>query len=308
MIHKLLIVCLCLLLASNAVAQDLTYRYAHHDGHDLYLDLYRPTHQRPDQACVVYLFGGGFLMGSRNEEASRKVCQTLADRGFVVAAIDYRLGLKDARLDTVPLLRIYHLFEHAIDIAVEDCSAAVAFLYERADELSISRSHICLMGSSAGAVTVLQTDYARANALPVASALPEGFRPLVVAPYAGAVHTHNRQMRYLTPPSATCFFHGTDDRLVHYRRFRSSFSTSLFGANSLAKIFKRGGYTYQIVRFDNRGHDVAGYMVPTVADFCAFVDNISAGRAMQCDSRCSDPSLPEEPWGKATVFGIYMKP
>ena len=100
-----------LLVAGVACAQQ-TYTFATRDTMELKLDVYQPQHPRPDHACVLYVFGGGFMSGQRNDKYSVQCCQLLADKGFVAIAIDYRLYLKHA--PKVPLLKMYTLFDTAI--------------------------------------------------------------------------------------------------------------------------------------------------------------------------------------------------
>lgn len=282
-----------------------TYTFARRDTLELKLDVYQPQSPRADHACVLYVFGGGFFSGERDNEYSKKCCQMLADRGFVAVSIDYRLYLKNA--PKVPLLKMYTLFDTAIRWGVEDCSDAVAYLWEHAGTLHIDPSRIILTGSSAGAITVLQTDYCRANALPASSALPVGFVPAAVIPYAGGIFCRNHDLEYKTPPAPTCFFHGTCDRIVNYKRLRGSLGTSLFGAKSVAKVFEKNGYNYWIMRFQDRGHEIAIALPPTIDEFCAFVDAVLAGRKMQYDATCVDAAVPQTEWTHMSIFDLYVK-
>lgn len=296
-----------LFAALLAPAQE-TYQYAtRNDTTRLMLDVYRPAHQRADRACVVYMFGGGFYLGQRNGEADVLACSKLAERGFTVVSIDYRLFLRDADLSHANLFNAHTYFEQAVSVAVQDCSAAIAYICAHAGELNIDTSHIVLTGSSAGAITVLQTDFCRANSMPDAAELPKTFRPLAVIPYAGGIICRNRDMKYATPPAPTCFFHGTKDKIVNYRRMISSLSTSQFGADHIAKIFKKNGFNYWILRYDGIGHEVAGALPKTIEEFTAFVDAVEAGRKMNYDATCRDSQLVATKWSKLTVFDIYKQ-
>ncbi|MCQ2296429.1 MAG: alpha/beta hydrolase [Bacteroidales bacterium] len=301
---KLILITFALLQIFSVFAQK-TYSFAMRDTLGLKLDVYQPANPRPDHACVVYVFGGGFFSGERDNEYSKKCCQLLSDRGFVAVAIDYRLYLKHA--PKLPLLKMYRNFETAISQAVQDCSDAVRYLCDHATELKIDTSRIILTGSSAGAITVLQTDYCRANSLPDAASLPQGFRPAAVIPYAGAILCHNRDLRYAQPPAPTCFFHGTSDRIVNYRRFRASLSESLFGADKVSRLFQKEGYSHWMMRFDKRGHEVAIALPPTIDEFCAFVDAALSGRVMSYDAHCTDAAVKVCEWTNMTLFDLYLK-
>lgn len=292
-----------LLVGMSARAQQ-TFVYATRDTVDLKLDVYMPDHPRADKACVLYIFGGGFASGERNNESSRKCCQMLADRGFVAVAMDYRLYFKHPA--KVSLLTAYHLFDTAITWAVEDCAEAVAFLWNNAKVLNLDPTKMVLTGSSAGAITVLQTDYSRANALPVVEKLPKEFVPAAVIAYAGGIFCKNSQLEYATPPAPTFLNHGTIDKIVNYRRMPGSLSMSLFGSSRLARHFGRKGYNYRIVRYEDRGHEVAAALPATIDDFCAFVDAVFAGKVMQYDATCTDAFVQRTKWSDMDLFDLYF--
>ena len=300
---KIAILCVMLLLGVALGAQE-TYVFASRDTVDLKLDVYQPAHPRADKACVLYIFGGGFAAGERDNESSRESCQMLADRGFVAVAMDYRLYFKHPA--KVSLLTAYHLFDTAITWAVEDCAEAVAFLWNNADKLNLDPTKMVLTGSSAGAITVLQTDYSRANALPVVAKLPKEFVPAAVISYAGGIFCKNSQLEYATPPAPTFLNHGTIDKIVNYRRMPGSLSMSLFGSSRLARHFDRKDYNYRIVRYEDRGHEVAAALTSTIDDFCAFVDAVFAGKVIQYDATCTDSFIQKTKWSDMDLFDLYF--
>ena len=301
---KVMLLIVTLLLAFIGSAQQ-TYTFATRDTMELKMDVYQPQHPRADHACVLYVFGGGFMSGNRDDDFSRKCCQLLAEKGFVAVAIDYRLYLKHA--PKVPLLKMYTLFDTAIRYAVEDCSDAIAFLWDHAGELKIDPTKMVLTGCSAGAITVLQTDFSRVNHLPAASHLPAGFVPVAVIPYSGGIMCQNNKLKYASQPAPTCMFHGTSDKIVNYRRFRGSLGTSLFGTHSLAKVFAKNKYNYWVLRFEKRGHEIAIALPPTIDEFCAFVDAALSGRVMQYDATCTDTAIRRTEWSNYSLFDLYLK-
>lgn len=292
--------------ASEVTAQQ-TYVYATRDTFQLKLDVYHPAQPRTDSACVVYVFGGGFYNGARNDKESVETCRTLANHGYVAVSIDYRLGLRVLDRDTLSLFNLSSPFQRSITWAVEDCCAAVAYLYEHASELGINTTRMVLTGSSAGAITVLQTDYARANGLSYAVALPASWKPCAVVSYSGGLYLKNRTLRYASAPAPTCFFHGTADRIVNYRSFRSSLRYSLKGASKVVREFRKNDYTYAILRFDGRGHEVCHFLPATIEEFSAFVDMAIDGRTMHYDATCSDGSLSEFPVTDMSIFKLYAQ-
>ena len=129
-------------------------------------DFFDPQGAREGHPLIVYLYGGGFTIGERDNEPTRQLCQVLVNEGYRVAAIDYRLGMKDMQKMTLKII------DSSIQMGVEDAIDAVSYLYNHAAELGVNPEQIYLMGSSAGAIISLQTDYYRANNHELASRLP----------------------------------------------------------------------------------------------------------------------------------------
>ena len=256
---------------------------------------------------MVYVFGGGFVVGARNDSMSVKACRILADRGFTAVSIDYRLWLKRMSPDNIKWTKVFDYFDSSIRVATEDCCAALRYLVDNSGQLAIDPSKIILTGNSAGAVTILQTDYCRANSRLEAAVLPEGWKPAAVIPYAGAVFETQGKLKYKTPPAPTCFFHGTEDKIVFYKTFHVG-KHRLAGASWLAKHrFKKNRYPYWIMRFKGRGHEVAGYLPDTIHEFEAFVNAALAGRVTYYDAKCEDEALKPNKWTKMNIIQLYTR-
>lgn len=244
-----------------------TYKYADRDTLSLYLDFYAPETVHDSTICVVYVFGGGFIGGHRDGKWEKAYFQQLVKEGFQVAAIDYRLGLKGAKnlgiFNTEPL-------EKAIYMATEDAISAIAYLFEHSKELKINKEWIVMVGSSAGAITSLQTDYALCNGYLNANDLPEDFRLAGVISYAGAIFSKEGAVKYTKhAPAPTMMFHGKADKLVAYDKIQF-FNKGFFGTNSLVKRFEKFGYPYFARRFEGYGHSVAAGGPLTVDDLMWF--------------------------------------
>lgn len=301
------IVTLLLLLASLPLyaQQKQTYRFVERDS-ALYLDVHRPEVPRSDRACVIALFGGGFVIGERDDELQLNIARQLTARGYTVVSPDYRLGLKDSALVAShrKLTQINDLFQVVIDMATEDCAAAVAWVVAHAGELNINPERIVLTGCSAGAITVAQLDYCHANGLPQASVLPEGWKPAAVVPYSGAVMSKGKP-KYKTPPAPTMFMHGTKDKIVAYKRFPAVWSHALYGPATLYKCFKKEGFPVWMVRFEGVGHEVASFLPGSVDLFCGFVEQVFDGRRTTMDATMRDEKLVPTKWTKMTVIDLY---
>lgn len=282
-----------------------TFKFAERDS-ALWLDVWQPEVPRSDRACVVALFGGGFVNGTRDNEYQTEVARLLTARGYTVVSPDYRLGLRDSVhvSQAKGVSGATDLFLWTITVATEDCAAAVAYVVQHAGELNINPDRIVLTGNSAGAITVAQLDYCRANNLAPAAALPEGWRPAAVVPYAGAVMCKGKPT-YQTSPAPTMLMHGTKDKIVAYKRFPPVGSKVLWGANTLFKRMKKQGFPCWIVRFEGIGHEVASFLPGSVDLFCGFVEQVFDGRVTTLDATMRDTKLQPTQWTKMTVIDLY---
>ena len=266
---KRLTLLLAIILAGmTAFAQNMkTYQYAERDTLKLYMDFYTPAQVHDSTICMVYVFGGGFIGGHRDGEFEKAYFKQLVDEGFQVAAIDYRLGLKGAKnlsvFNSDPL-------KDAVNMAAEDAISAIAYLLEHAKELKVNKDYIVMVGSSAGAITSLQVDYALCNGFLNYDILPKDFRLAGVVSYAGAIFSKEGKVKYRNhAPAPTMFYHGTSDKLVPYKQLKF-FNTGFFGTDALVKRFEKFDYPYYARRFEGYGHSVAAGGPMTVDDLMWF--------------------------------------
>jgi acetyl esterase/lipase len=257
--RKILLPIVLLLLTpalSGQTVRKETRRYAVKGGTELLMDIYKSdsVFGQP-QPCLLFVFGGGFKEGRRDAERYVPFFSYFAERGFTAVSIDYRLGMKGQKAPGVfnskPL-------RSAIALAVDDLYSATACLLENAEELLIDPSRIIISGSSAGAITVLQADYAKRNCHPAAGVLPESFCYAGVISFAGAVFSTEGVPAYAQPPAPTLFFHGSADRLVPYDRMRF-FRLGMFGSKSLAGKFRNERYPYVFYSLEDVGHEASEY-------------------------------------------------
>ena len=113
-----------------------TITYASPSGEDLEADLYVPDDPLGTAApapVVICMHGGGWKGGARR--TYRFLGPYLADAGYIVMAIDYRLVRGAA---------------NRYPAAVADVRSAIAYIDEHAYELNADRYRVALMGDSAG--------------------------------------------------------------------------------------------------------------------------------------------------------------
>jgi para-nitrobenzyl esterase len=194
---------------------------------DLYLDVYEPSGDTESaRPLVVIAHGGSFVTGSKTGPDVVPLCQDLARMGYVVASIQYRLGISI----------IGDLNDNATSAVirgVHDTRAAVRFfrkdVAENGNNYSIDPEKIFVAGVSAGGFNALHTAY-----LDELSELPdfdtdlpgllggiegesgnEGYSSSVagVINIAGAISHPDIMNNNDTP---VCSFHGTGDSVVPF--------------------------------------------------------------------------------------------
>lgn len=287
-------------------AWDAEKTFAVRDTCTLSMDLYLPKDGKDIHPCLVFVYGGGFVNNNQREEGVVKYCRRMADAGYVTAATDYRLGLKGVK--NKGLLSMANNLDRAIQASTEDLFSAVKYLMDNASEIGIDPSQIILVGSSAGAITVLQADYELGNRTALAADMPDGFRFAGVISFSGAIFSHKGKCKWsVQPPAPTLFFHGTSDELVTYDKIQL-FRMGFFGTNSLVKRFEKYDYPYMCVRFCDRYHEVAAFMNTCLPQTQGFIEQfVFQKKNWQVDISVTDPDMDiAQPW-TFTAKDIYGK-
>ncbi|MBR1574522.1 MAG: alpha/beta hydrolase [Bacteroidales bacterium] len=292
--RKIKTLILTFLLASlGAAAQDLdhnTYMFAVRDTCDLYMDVYEPEEA---QATVLFVFGGGFVSGRRNDPYYNPWFRNLTAHGYRVVAVDYRLGLKGQQMkfNLLSLIDSAKKTIRAVDIGVEDVFSAINYLNDNAEELGIDMGKIVLAGSSAGAMIALSSEHEICTGGPLASVLPEGFRFLGIMSFAGALMSDTGLPKYDIDPCPHLLFHGTSDGAVTYDK--TAFGKyGMFGSSFLVdKVFSKKDYVYNFYRYPGHTHDIAGNFFDTWPEQQRFLENLLAGNPRIVDATIIDPSM-----------------
>lgn len=112
---------------------------------DLKLDLYQPEGLEGPRPLILFMHGGAFYFGDKQEPAYIDFCRHFAAMGYVTASINYRMGFHLGKAE----------IERAEYVALQDAHAAMRFLVSHADEYGINTGELFLAGSSAGSITAL---------------------------------------------------------------------------------------------------------------------------------------------------------
>lgn len=237
---------------------------------NLLLDFYAPSgdvlEKRP---LIIYAFGGGFLIGTRFQPPIPQFCAHFARLGYVVAAIDYRIGFNTASTGSA---------ERAVYRGVQDLRAAMRYLAQFSADLGIDTTNIFLTGSSAGCFSALHSTFM------TDAQRPQGTYGILLEPNdmgcsncSGNNYLNNREIRpkgiinnwgaildtALISPTAfdnvpVISFHGTEDLIVPYNS-GSPFSYPLFpvvqGSVPIHQRLNNLGITNQFVSLTGEGHE-----------------------------------------------------
>ena len=123
------------LLPEHAEVVRSDHTITSYDGGEIVVRWYDPSPDRESGeagAAVVYLHGGGMIMGSV-AGYDRLVAGYAADSGVPFLSVDYRVAP-----------------EHPHPTPVEDSYAALPWLLEHADELRVDPNRVAVMGDSGG--------------------------------------------------------------------------------------------------------------------------------------------------------------
>jgi len=298
--------CLILLINTAVWAENFPHNFvfARKDTNVLTMDIYSTIKSTGKNPCIIFVFGGGFFEGSKSEKVNAAYCKALSDSGFVVSAMDYRLGMKGNKSKGI---QAYRALKRSIKMAEEDLISATHFIVENADLLNIDPQKIFICGSSAGAVTVLQTDYDLSNGDIRQSELTTDFRYAGVISFAGGVLSEKGTPVYKKNPAPVLFFHGKEDKIVNYNK-NQIFRIGFFGSNTLAEIFRKNGFRYRIYRFNNIGHEISFLpMIYYKTEIVDFMKNVMKNdiEIRSEEITIDNPDLPRAEWGSMSIKDFY---
>jgi acetyl esterase/lipase len=219
-------------MQSGVVYGQAPVRAAQPANKNLELDLYEPQGLPPDarRPALVAIHGGGFVDGDKGDDRWRmpSLCRELASRGFVCAAINYRLrGDDPPGAASTPA-------ERALAAAVDDAASAVSWLAANAATHHVDSSRIAVGGGSAGAVTALHLAYVqKGRDLPIRA----------VVDLWGSLGKNLASLETGMPPLLV--IHGTRDESVAFSQ-----------AQALADRARQVGVPCVLVAVDGAGHNM----------------------------------------------------
>jgi acetyl esterase/lipase len=247
--------------AGNVLAAEASYEtirdvvYTPLTGGPLRADVYRPTGPGPFPA-VLCVHGGAWTVGNKNQVAG--IARRLAEAGYTVVAIDYRLAPK-----------------HKFPDQIEDCRAALRWMRENAQQYKIDPKRLGAWGYSAGGhlVALLGVSGVGLKAV-VAGGAPCDFRQVPpnsrrLAFWLGGtrgqlpkVYQSASPASFVSPDDPPMFFyHGQRDQVV-----------DIAHPTEMVAALKRSGVTAEMYVVPHAGHLGAFFDRSAVTEGIKFLD------------------------------------
>ena len=280
---------------ADAAPEKRTYLYAVKDADSLYLDHYVSPVAEGRRPCMIFVFGGGFVGGTRDNAEYLPYFDFLTRKGYDVVSIDYRLGLKPLRgVDRkISTREMVGLFNNAVSIAVEDLFSATLFVLDNAEEWMIDTDMIVTCGSRAGAITVLQAENAVCNRTVASAVLPKGFNYAGVISFAGAIFSVDGAPKWENAPAPVMFFHGNADNQVPFEK-ASLLGVGFYGSKFIFDQFEKRDWPCWFYTLDYQDHAMA--VTPMDAnrnEIMTFLDDfVRDGRRMTIETEVRSDEFP----------------
>jgi predicted esterase len=242
------------------VKLDLTYnlKAATDDKVSYLFDLYQPKGDHATtRPLIIWMHGGGFKYGSKTAKGIKLWSADFAQRGYVCAAINYRLSKKNP---------VFHFDElqKSCYYAVQDAKMAVAYFKEHHAEYNIDPNKIILAGNSAGGIIALQAAYSSNAELSRRTGVVDSttlLKPDDKAKVAGIINFWGgildiRWLKNARVPIASAY--GSHDRILNPTRV----DTGMYGSITIHKIADSLHIPNLIKVFDGFGHELQRHFNP----------------------------------------------
>ena len=253
---------------------------------------------------VVYIHGGGFQNG--NKEGDEFMNPLLAQNGFVVANIDYRLGFDPS--DQQGIIKAFYR-------GAQDLDAALRYLVHNANKYNIDTTAIFIGGSSAGGVLALANAYEKQSEWD--AVFPMLHQDLGAVTGAGNSFTDNYSVRGVYSLWGgiidTTLISGNDikampvllvasqsDEVIPYEHAKgeSAEFKVLYGSYDIAERFRKNGGCYDLyfVKDARHGHGFSqAYVVNAIS---LFVNDVLSGN-------CKKTTIENTKSDNSKFFGDY---
>ncbi|MES2107203.1 MAG: alpha/beta hydrolase [Bacteroidota bacterium] len=146
-------------------------------------DLYQPAGDSANnRPLIIWMHGGGFKFGSKDDKSNQLLGKFFAQRGYVVVTINYTLSKK------FPFLNFEELKRSCYQ-GVQDAKQAIGFFKQHSHEYHIDPNKIILAGNSAGGMIALQAAFSTNPELAKFAGVPdEGSHDKELLKVAGVIN------------------------------------------------------------------------------------------------------------------------
>ncbi len=266
---------------SQSNVQVQTIPFAIVDGQELNFDIYYPKNigEKP-MPVMVWMHGGGFSVGSRDNTPDVQFMQEVSKRGYIAISVSYRL-LRKGKASGFGCDCAAEEKRRVFREASKDFWQALIYINEHAEELHIDRNYIMIGGSSAGAEGVLNAVY---NTDWVYSKTDVNYDKAKQVPIAGVLSLAGAivDVRYVTETSVPAiFYHGTKDKLVPYATAPHHYCSSeqagyiwLDGAETIANKLATLQTPFILATFPNAGHEISGVPFNEMDQLMNWIDEL----------------------------------
>ncbi|MDO3640846.1 alpha/beta hydrolase [Mucilaginibacter sp. L3T2-6] len=214
-------------------------------------DLYQPAGDTAlSRPLIIWMHGGGFKFGSKDDKSNQIWGRFFAQRGYVVATINYTLSRK------LPFLHFDELKRSCYN-GVLDAKRAIGFFKQHSHAYHIDPSKIILAGNSAGGMIALQAAFSTnaelARFAGVADEYPDDQQLLKVAGvinFWGAIFNLDWLKNCLQLPLVSVY--GSTDSIVA----PTHKGPPLYGAADIFKMATALGIPNDVKVFEGYSHEL----------------------------------------------------
>lgn len=242
------------------IQEDMNYAadtVSENDKPNYKFDLYQPASDKAtNRPLIIWMHGGGFVFGSKKDRGIKLWSTTFARRGYVCAAIDYRMGKK------TNIFNFDKLIQNAYP-AIIDARQAVAYFRKNYKRYGIDPDKIILAGNSAGGFMALQAAYSNntqlASSLHIDNPVQTGVhkKPAQVAAvinFWGGLYDQDWLKNANVPIVSVC---GSDDKIV-----QPGIKKGVYGSVAIHKKADELNIPNQLKVFDGYGHELEKHFNP----------------------------------------------
>jgi predicted esterase len=242
------------LIYKEDTAPGIKYKYYH-------FDFYEPTGDTTAyRPLIIWLHGGGFKFGKKKSGGLPLWSKTFAQRGYVCAAVNYRLSKKH------PLKNFADIVEGCAD-AVKDVNQAIQYFKQHCRQYRIDTNRIILGGNSAGGIIALQAVYSSPAEMATlvhcgdSTSIVSHFHNLqhiaAVINFWGALFDLNWLKNAAIPIVSV---HGKNDRVVPY-----DYKAGIYGSLAIHRMADSLQIPNALKIYDNYSHELQKHFNPLFA-------------------------------------------